>query len=380
MTRLILNRYPYLLNMLAPARLLLLLGISLSAMMACSSDGDKEEGQPKSQEYKLPSKGGVLEIVLVVDTNRFSGALGIALKDVFEEAQPGLPRGESRFRLIEIAPQDFSRFLKRHHNVLFAVVLNDNSRTGAYMKKFFTPATLEMIKQDENKFMFAREDEFAKGQQVLYLFGETQDELIENIRSNKAQLQEYFYRSERKRLRHRVFGQGIREQKRLSKMVKEETGLDIKIPSGFQLVKTDSNFLWVRKRGQKYDWSILVTYGNYSSQEMFTDSSIVKWRNFFGFKFINDTTRNESFMSTQDDVIPIESRAVGEKGLFVKEYRGLWKLKNNTRGGPFLGYAFIDKAQKRFYYIEGFLYAPNEKQKRPMFELETILRSFKVNP
>ncbi len=373
---LIFERYQHLLSFLKQARLLFILGIGLSVMMACTGD-DKKKNEP-AQEYKLPSKGGVLEIVLVVDTTRFNGELGIALRDVFEEAQPGLPRGETRFRLIEIAPQDFSRFLKRHHNVLFAVVLNDKSRTGTYMKKFFTPATLEMIQKDEDKFMFARQDEFAKAQQVLYLFGETQDELIENIRKNKPQLQEYFYRSERKRLGSRIFGQGLREQKRLSKMVREETGLGIKIPSGFQLVKTDSNFLWVRKRGKKYDWSILVTYGNYSSQEMFTDSSIVKWRNYFGFKFINDSTRNESYMSTQDQVIPITSRAVGEKGLFVKEYRGLWKLKNNTRGGPFLGYAFIDKAQKRFYYIEGFLYAPNEKQKRPMFELETILRSFKV--
>lgn len=341
----------------------------------CLSCGSVDE-----DEYKLPSTGGTLEIVVVMDSAKYRGPLGDALYSVLSENIPGLPRIEPRFHIISIPPQYFGRFLKQHHSVVFVTPLNDNSKSGRRMKQLFTPATLRMIEADESKFMIPQKDEYAKNQKLLYIFGKDDQQIIDNLAKKKREIQEYFYQSHRVRLAKRLFGKENDEQVRLSKLIKKETGLSIQIPYGYQVAKIDSNFLWLRNPGTKADRSILITYGNYSSQEMFSDSSIVKWRNYFGYKYMNDTTLNKSYMSTQDLVIPLKGSPVTIKGQYAQEYRGLWKLQNNTRGGPLVGYAFVDQTQNRFYYIEGFLYKPEpkEKQRMDMFELEVILRTLQV--
>ncbi len=59
------------------------------------------------------------------------------------------------------------------------------------------------------------------------------------------------------------------------------------------------------------------------------------------------------------------------------ETRGLWKLKNNSRGGPFLSYIFVDEPTNRLYYLEGFIMGPGVDKKREfMRQLEAILTSF----
>ena len=350
---------------------LLLIGFAVG-MQAC-----KEGKKSPQKEIKFSSRGGVLEVLLVIDSAKWNGVVGQTLKEIFASPLPGLPRSEKDFKLLHIDPHDFGRFLKRHHNLLMVTLLNDNSRSGKRMQSYFTKETLAKIKKDPDVFMIGKSDEYAVGQKVLYLFGRNDTEIAENILKNKDNLKEYFYRVERKRMLKRLLGAGASTQEKLGDLIYEESGLRIKIPSGFQKAKIDSNFIWLRRVGKPYDKSILITYGNYSSQDMFKDSSLVKWRDFFGYKYMNnnDTTRAPSYMTTQD-YIPVESKNVNINGLYVKEYRGLWKTTNNTRGGPFLGYAFADEEQGRFYYIEGFIYAPNEKQRKQMFELESILHSF----
>ncbi|MDX2304922.1 MAG: DUF4837 family protein [Microscillaceae bacterium] len=339
-----------------------------------------DENAQNAKEIKFSSRGGVLEVIVVTDSTKWNGSIGNALRDVFMSPLPGLPREELDFKLLQITPTDFTRFLKIHHNVILITVLNDNTATGRRMKAYFTKETLNKIRQNPDLFMIGKSDEFALGQKGLYLFGKNNAEVAENILKNRDNLKEYFYKAERARILKRLLSAGASEQKELSQLVYKETGLRMRIPSGYEVAKTDSNFVWLRRMGKPYDRSILITYGNYSSQDMFQDSSLVNWRNYFGYKYMKDpdTTRKDSYMSTQDDFVPIVSRNVNIDNHYAKEVRGLWKTKNNTRGGPFLGYAFVDDKKGRFYYIEGFIYAPNEKQRREMFEMESILYSFKL--
>lgn len=339
----------------------------------CIEKTTNADGSPK--DFKLSSEGGSLEIIAVMDSTRWNGELGKALRGVYMEAAPGLPRGEARFKLLSVSPDNFKRFLKRHHSLVFLTLLNDNSQGGKLMKSFFTKQSLDEIKKDGEKFMLGRKDEFAKDQKILYLFGETEAELIKKLKENKTRLQDYFYASERERTIARLMGSGSFKNEPLSKEVKKETGLSLSIPDGYAIAKTDSNFLWLRHYGKPYDRNIWVSYGKYTSEEMFSDELFLRWRNHFGYKCMNDTTLELSYMTSQDDVIPTESRQTTIAGKFAKEYKGLWKLKNNTRGGPFVGYAFVDEKTNRFYYIEAFLYGPNEKHKNVMFELESILHT-----
>jgi hypothetical protein len=81
---------------------------------------------------------------------------------------------------------------------------------------------------------------------------------------------------------------------------------------------------------------------------------------------------------TTETLIPIETEQVNFGNKYAVETRGLWKLTNNTMGGPFLSYIFVDEELNRLYYIEGYVYSPGKDKRNSMKEIEAILTTFKT--
>ena len=46
--------------------------------------------------------------------------------------------------------------------------------------------------------------------------------------------------------------------------------------------------------------------------------------------------------------------------------------------GPFINYAIEDKANNRFVIIEGYVFAPSVEKRDYIFELESIIKSAKI--
>jgi hypothetical protein len=345
--------------------------ILLVILGACGGETSKEAVDASKPE----SKGGLLEILVITEKKRWDGRVGAALREILMESQPGLPQEEPRFTVVNIAPKDFGRFLRNHHNILMVTSLNDTTGGSNNMRRFFTSQTLSSIRKDTNKVMLAKSDEFARGQRTLFVFGKDDYDLVKNIERQREQILEYFQKAERDRMLRKLIGNGDNEQTKLEDLIFDKSGLQMRIPTGYLMARNDSNFVWLRKMGNP-DRNLLITYGEYTSEKMFEVDNIVNWRNTFGFKFMNDTTLKNSYMDTQHKELPVEAKKINVDGKFVVEYRGLWALKNKSRGGPFLGYALVDEKKRRFYYIEGFVYAPNEKKRKPILELESILRTF----
>jgi hypothetical protein len=69
------------------------------------------------------------------------------------------------------------------------------------------------------------------------------------------------------------------------------------------------------------------------------------------------------------------SKEVAVSGKKSIETRGLWIVKNDFMGGPFLSYTFVDKKNHQLIIIEGFSYSPSTKKRDFVFELEAILKT-----
>jgi hypothetical protein len=63
---------------------------------------------------------------------------------------------------------------------------------------------------------------------------------------------------------------------------------------------------------------------------------------------------------------------------FAVEIRGGWKTYNMSMGGSFLAYVVLDPEKGKLYYMEGFVYYPNEAHREPIREIETILQATEV--
>ena len=59
------------------------------------------------------------------------------------------------------------------------------------------------------------------------------------------------------------------------------------------------------------------------------------------------------------------------------ELRGLWNVKGDFMGGPFVSYAILDTNHNKILYLEGFVYAPKYNKRNYIKRLEAILLSLK---
>jgi len=55
----------------------------------------------------------------------------------------------------------------------------------------------------------------------------------------------------------------------------------------------------------------------------------------------------------------------------------LWKIPAKFMGGPFVSLSFLDKESKNIITIEGNVYAPHDKKREFMREIEAIVRTAK---
>lgn len=310
-----------------------------------------------------------------MDSAAWQGTLGDELRQTFMEAMPGLLRNEPYFDLRYVDPFKLNSVLRSAKNMMFVTTLDNESPAGRKMRSYFTPNSVERIMNEPNLYMFEKQDEYAQGQEVLHLFGQTEEDLIENIRENRSELRQRFVSTMLDRVTQNLYK--ANEQRPVSQQLLEEYGFTIRIPYGYErvpLADTIDDFVWLRMLDE-VDRNVVVTFKDYTSEDAFAPENILEFRQQQLGRYIADS---ETVFMTYQDVVPVEFDTVTFQGKFAVEARGLWKLSNNSMGGGFLSYTFVDEAQDRLYYIEGYVYRPNEKQRSAIRELEAILRTFRT--
>lgn len=349
----------------------LLLLASLLILSACSDKDGKN----------LPSASGRTgDIFLVMDSLQWRGPLGDVMDSLFNAEMEGLPRKEAIFHMRWIDPRKLNFVLKQRRNLIFAVTLDQKTIGANQIKRTFTPESLEKIKTESNLFSQNSRNLFAKNQEVLFLFGKTEPELIKNLRTHGTKLVEYFNVRERERLGASLFRAG--QLKGIPQVMRKDFKCEMKVPFGYQLVMNEPDFLWVRQINPQDDKDIFIARKKYTSPEQFKKDSLIAFRDQVCRKNIfEDPDRSDTYLLTETSIPykPVITREINFNKKFAVEMRGLWRTNNLTMGGPFLGYTFVDEAQGLLYYIEGFTFSPGKDQREIMRELETILYTFKVS-
>lgn len=324
-----------------------------------------------------PSIGQSGDVIVVIDTILWNSPVGTELKKAFRAPYPGLPSDEPYFTLRRVSPFQYNSFLQKHRNLIFVVAFEDDTPASNRLEGYFSEESKERIAKDSSIFYLINQNQNAKQQFMLYLFGQTREQLINNIQKNAKSLREQLHKAEIERITETLYAKN--EDKKLEKQLEKKYGFSLRVPAGFQQAKAEDHFVWLR-RYSNIDMNVFVAYKDYTSQDMFKPDSILAWRNEIGQNSIFGSGEKDtvSYMMTQD-YVPIETREVNFNGNYAIETRGMWKLKTENMGGTFLSYTFVDEASKRIYYLEGFLYSPGNDKRESMRELEAILKTFTTN-
>jgi len=311
---------------------------------------------------------------LVMDSLKWAGPLGDEVRNTFKAPFPGLIQDEPVFNLVYVDPDKLNSVLRNAKNLVFVNSLEGNSRGDIILRNYFTKESLETIRADTTLFMSKQQDLFAKGQAVMHLFQQTNDLLINHIIKNRGIIQNYFEQVEKRRFFRAIYK--APSEKGIENNMLEKHQFFMRVPYGYEVAMETNNCLWIRLMDNKVDKNLFITYKDYTEEKVFNKDKIVAlrdktWRRFL----LGDDSL--SYMVTEP-LVPVDSVSMNWNDKFTVEVRGVWKLNNNSMGGPFLGYLFVDETLGRLYYVEGFVYAPGKKKRNTLRELETIIDTFET--
>lgn len=344
----------------------LFLTLSLITIASCAPD----QNGNGSKAHLPVARGEANAVLAVMDTTQWNGPVGEALRDIFSEYVPGLPQDEPYFKLRNINPLKMNNILKTAKSMIFVSTMDNRGAQSRAMQNYFTASSLEKIKNDTSLYRLTQKNQFARGQEIVHLFGQTEKQLIAHLKRDRDILRNYFLNIENQRISKAIFK--VRE-KQIEKTLRETHGFDVKIPYGYDLAKNQRDFIWVRLLDPEYEKNIFVHYRPFNSKDPFDD--VLAFREEITSSYMRDIQKPEIYMTLQNENMNI--REVNFKGKYAKESRGLWKLSDISGGGPFVSYVFVDESQKRLYYLEGYVYAPSKDKREFMQEIEVIVNTFR---
>ena len=337
-------------------------------LFSCGEDGKGGMGESKPK-----ARGSIGEIVLAIDSTKWAGPVGEELREIFEADLPGMIRSEPMFKIHRVDPRGMTRMLKMFTNLIYVTTFDDKKGGSQVINAQFSKESKEKASQDPTLYSLRMEDEYAIGQEVLYLFGNTEEELIANLRKNKDQLQNLFEVRERGRLEKPLF---TRKNSAAEHDARTKLGIEIQAPASYQIAKTTEDFLWLRSptpTQNRPDISLFFYETDYTAEEQTFPANILSLRDSIAGKHIFADPENPSSFMTSEKQIPPAFRNMVINDNFTVEIRGTWKTNNLSMGGTFLGYLMVDQAKGKLYYMEGFVYFPNEVHRDALREIQAIL-------
>ncbi|MCF6297108.1 MAG: DUF4837 family protein [Flavobacteriaceae bacterium] len=294
----------------------------------------------------VESSGRINHLLIVIKNSDWQGEIGDALRDIITTPIIGLPQEEYQFSVNQIPPKAFKKLFKRTRNILF-------------------------IGYDSIPNFYTNSNVYASPQTTLTILGKNKEDLIENINSHKNELILTFKKNDLKVLQKNI-------TKKHHKLKNIETfnklGFTLKLPLTYNMVEDNGDFLWYRNEITKGLLNIIAYEIPYTSiKNKFNISDIIKIRDSIGKIYIPGQFDN-TYMLTEHQVKPITKEVILSEKKAI-ETRGLWLIKDDFMGGPFVSYTFDDKKNNRLLIIEGFSYSPATKKRDYVFELEAILKT-----
>ncbi|GMQ30544.1 DUF4837 family protein [Algoriphagus confluentis] len=351
----------------------IILILSALSLFSC---GEGKEGFGGS---KPKAKGSIGEIVLAIDSAKWAGPVGEELRGIFESDLPGMLRSEPMFKVHRVDPRGMTRMLKMFTNLVYVTTFDDKSGGSQVINAQFSKESKEKAAADPGLYSLRMEDEYAIGQEVLYLFGNNEEELIANLRKNKDRLQNLFEVRERGRLEKALLA---RKNSAAQHEARNNLGIQIQPPVSYQIAKSEPGFLWLRQPSpteKRPDISLFFYEMDYTSEEQTFPENIVTLRDSITkTRIFGDPENPNSYLVTEKQIPPAFRNLVINDN-FTVEIRGTWKTNNISMGGTYLGYLMVDEAKGKLYYMEGFVYFPNEIHRDALREIQTILLNTDVS-
>ena len=304
---------------------------------------------------KPTSIGSTAEMLVVTQNEQqWESQIGQSIKKYFAADMYGLPQAEPVFKILHIKADNFSDVFKSERNI-FIVNINPKAK--------------------EPKIVVER-NKWAAPQLIFKITAPTPMSFVKAFKVKKDYLIEKYLAFERQRIL-KVFKSSLDDK--VMKKIKNNFSFTLDIPSGFYVAKTTPTFMWIRHEANLYSQGIMIISIPYKDTTQFSRDKILLRIQNFQLHFIPGPS-NDSYMSLDRKfIIPKKTLVTDFPTRYAVEIRGLWRVKNDFMGGPFISYTFLNKNTNRIVTLFGYIYYPNHKKRNLLLQIESILYSVKFN-
>jgi hypothetical protein len=176
-----------------------------------------------------------------------------------------------------------------------------------------------------------------------------------------------------------INAQKNRQDFRLSKEIEKKYKLSMVTPDGFVFAVKNSNFCWMRRDSKKWTQNIMIYTQDYDANgKQFSEKHILQLRDSLTKQYVFGHEDNSYITTHKEYVAPVceQSSAFGDK--YTVRTVGLWETVGDIMGGPFVSYTVLDEKHNRVITLDAFLYAPADKKRDLLRQIESILLYMKI--
>ncbi len=316
--------------------------LAILALASCSNG--------KKSVFTPTSSGRPYEILVVVDPGTWERPAGRALFDVLDTDVPGLPQSERSFRISFTSPGGFDRVLKVFRNII--------------MVKIDSIYTQPKFKYSENVF--------AVPQMIMTIQAPNEESFKTFVDAHKQTIIDFFVKAEMNR---QIRLLKDKHSQPVSSKVDSLFGCDIWLPAELTNYKVGKDFFWAATNTPTADMNFVMYSYPYRDKDTFT-------REYFIHK--RDSVMKENIPGAQPgmymatDSNYVDTKELGIQGEYAMEVRGLWHVKGDMMGGPFVSHTRVDKANGRVIVVESFIYSPDKLKRNLMRQMEASLYTLKL--
>ena len=303
------------------------------------------------------SLGKTLELLVVTNNKeQWNGRMGKTIQECFGQLFVGLPEWEPMFDIFYLPQEAFGDIYKPNHLIFIA----------------------DIDSKLKEPIVETRYNLWAAPQRVVKISAPNIDSFIQAFDENKEGIMELYQQVSRERIL-KFFKTA--EAKKAKKTLNKTFNMNLILPSGFRVAKrVKDKFIWIRKETNTFSQGLMIYTYNYTDTNAFETKKIISYRNSLTKLHIPGPVDN-SYMKVADEFIEPEVSEINFLDMYAIETRGLWNVYNDFMGGPFLNYTFVDEENNRVVTIDAFVYAPKDKKRIHMKEMEAILYSLEfLNP
>ncbi len=332
----------------------------------------------KPATTKPTAFGRINDIVIIADNNLQNSSLKDTLSDYFEAPYPILTAYEPLFDLRYMTVEDLLAKPLRRELKTFVVIADISDTTSSTTKMLRDDLGVDKFAQaqkDPNFNISIGRNKWAKDQIIIYVFGAGHSGIRNSLHQHFSTIAKRINQHDEPSLKATIYG--IKEPNaQLSKLVLDSFGIKIKIPGLSQLAKKDTNFIWLRMDNKIINQSIIIQKFAYKDKSQFSKDYVISLRNDYGKKFIK-TQFEDAYMSTNVVDLPIYDYKYVHNNIYTYEVRGIWETINDFMGGPYISYLLHNEAKAELIFIDVFVYAPGEKKRDLIQQLDCIVKTAK---